>query len=75
MLHGGMLAETEALVALAARQGVRTIRLEVPLDALGLDRLDAAAEAVGRMGDEARRRGVVLRSTRVGVASPWGVSV
>jgi pyruvate-formate lyase-activating enzyme len=64
-LHGSALAEAEGWASLAASLGVRQIRLEAALDAVGLDRLGDAAEAVTRLAAACAREGVALDASPI----------
>ena len=59
-LHAGNLAILERAAILARVSGAAQLRLEAPLDAIGLDRLAAAAEAVERLARRCARDGVAL---------------
>lgn len=59
-LHATSLVTLPRMAALAVRLGIPRVRIEVAIDALGLERLDQAIEAIDALEVEARREGVTI---------------
>lgn len=62
-LHRDNLARIERYAQLAHATHVTQLRVECALDAVGLDRLDAAREAVERLAEACAREGVALEAS------------
>jgi pyruvate-formate lyase-activating enzyme len=68
-LHASALAEAARFAPLARAAGVRQIRVECALDAVGLDRLEEAADAVVRLAEACARAGVALEASPLSVGT------
>jgi pyruvate-formate lyase-activating enzyme len=68
-LHASALLGTAGFAAVARAVGARQIRVECALDALGLDRLAAAADAIARLAEACAREGVLLAASPLGVGT------
>lgn len=65
-LHRGMLDDAERLVDLVAASGARGLRIEVELDAIGLDGLTDCREAVERIAERCAHRDLALDASPLG---------
>jgi hypothetical protein len=63
VLHRGWFGAVDRAEGLLARLPFRQVRLELPLDAIGLESLRAATDAVERLSSLAARQGVALDVT------------
>jgi pyruvate-formate lyase-activating enzyme len=68
-LHASALAEAARFASVARAATVRQIRVECALDAVGLDQLEAAAEAVGRLAEACATAGVALEGSPLSVGT------
>jgi hypothetical protein len=70
-LHSSNLERLEETARLASQLGADHIRLEIALDAVGLDRLAVAADAVQSLSARCKAEGVAVEAStlRAGTAS------